>query len=651
MYNQENNQNITNQPTQLTQEQNPRTVLFVSDLPENISDSELQVFFSEFKTSIVLIQINSGGRTNESKPSSTATVIFKDPKQADEARNSLNLRKLKGKTVRIMWHERDSSQRYSNDSNLFIKNIPLSVKPREFYELFLQFGEIVSAKLMEDENGNHFGYGYIHYSEPTSAEKALNHCEKNKYFGETLDVKYFQKKTERHNPGIMTGNKNVYVNNIPLNTKDNEIKDLFKKYGDITYMKLHEENERMFATISFQDEDSTTKAINGLNGTKFKDSELFVNNLMKKSDREKVISRDRERSNYMGGMERERFTGKNNLHIRNIPYDVNEEYLTEVFSKFGEVSSVKIQKYTLVQAKDTQEQTMSKGFGYVCFKNESDASTAKEAYNGKRLPKYETWNRPLLIEFFMPKTERQGINKIFNPSNKGNMYGFGQNKTMPFMGNMPMNNYMFPMMYNPNMNMGGGMNNMGNMNMGNMPMYAPNQNLNQNFNPNPNPNFNQNKGHNQNRFNNYHNQPNNFNNMHNQQNPKQFIQNVNNQQIVNQNNNPNINQNMNNQQQNINQNQGSNQNQQVQQEEPDIKYMNSLEDDMAKKDYLGEFIFKKIENHEFTKRKELTIDTIGKITGMILGIEEINEIVEISKSNDQLTLRISEALELLTGTN
>jgi hypothetical protein len=84
-------------------------------------------------------------------------------------------------------------------------------------------------------------------------------------------------------------------------------------------------------------------------------------------------------------------------------------------------------------------------------------------------------------------------------------------------------------------------------------------------------------------------------------------------------------------------------------DEPDVKYMESLEDEMARKDYLGEFIFKMIENHEFTQRKQLTIDTIGKITGMILGIEDLLEIVEISKDNHQLTSRIQEALELLEG--
>jgi hypothetical protein len=85
----------------------------------------------------------------------------------------------------------------------------------------------------------------------------------------------------------------------------------------------------------------------------------------------------------------------------------------------------------------------------------------------------------------------------------------------------------------------------------------------------------------------------------------------------------------------------------VKTDEPDTKYLASLEDDTAKRDYLGEFIFKKIENHPFAQAHNFTIDTIGKITGMILGIDDINEIVEIAKNDENLSQRINEALSLL----
>ena len=43
------------------------------------------------------------------------------------------------------------------------------------------------------------------------------------------------------------------------------------------------------------------------------------------------------------------------------------------------------------------------------------------------------------------------------------------------------------------------------------------------------------------------------------------------------------------------------------------------------------------------------METISKITGMILGIGDINEIYEITVNNDSITARIDEALGLLEG--
>lgn len=84
-------------------------------------------------------------------------------------------------------------------------------------------------------------------------------------------------------------------------------------------------------------------------------------------------------------------------------------------------------------------------------------------------------------------------------------------------------------------------------------------------------------------------------------------------------------------------------------DEPNYDLLKNMEDDASKKDYLGEFIFRKIESHHLTETNNLTMDHIGKITGMILGIEDINEIVDICKNDNHLTSRIMEALSLLNS--
>ena len=85
--------------------------------------------------------------------------------------------------------------------------------------------------------------------------------------------------------------------------------------------------------------------------------------------------------------------------------------------------------------------------------------------------------------------------------------------------------------------------------------------------------------------------------------------------------------------------------------EPDYELIKNMEDDTSKKDYLGEYIFRKIESHQLTEMNNMSMDHIGKITGMILGIEDVNEIIDICKNTDHLTSRIIEALNLLNSTN
>ena len=72
-----------------------------------------------------------------------------------------------------MWEERDNSVRYNSTTNLFIKGISFNVQPREVYEYFIKFGDISSAKIKENQDWNHLGYGYVTYYRPESAESAI----------------------------------------------------------------------------------------------------------------------------------------------------------------------------------------------------------------------------------------------------------------------------------------------------------------------------------------------------------------------------------------------------------------------------------------------------------------------------------------------
>jgi hypothetical protein len=159
-----------------------------------------------------------------------------------------------------------------------------------------------------------------------------------------------------------------------------------------------------------------------------------------------------------------------------------------------------------------------------------------------------------------------------------------------------------------------------------------------------------------------------FNQFRNFQNQRMNYQPMNNNQIMNYNNNSNNNYrsnnygfqrgkgHRNNHYRNNRNNYYNRQNQQKSIDNIDNKNKNNkidlseyykLKTDEEQRDYLGEIIFKSIENSQIIQDKKVNVKTIGKITGMILELPDRNEIIEILENSSVLNSRIEEALNLL----
>ena len=81
-----------------------------------------------------------------------------------------------------------------------------------------------------------------------------------------------------------------------------------------------------------------------------------------------------------------------------------------------------------------------------------------------------------------------------------------------------------------------------------------------------------------------------------------------------------------------------------------IKY-NNLFNDESKKEYLGEIIYDQVFNSPLINDKSEKDKVAGKITGMILGIGNNEEIIRICTDNESLNRNITEALNLLNSSN
>ena len=81
---------------------------------------------------------------------------------------------------------------------------------------------------------------------------------------------------------------NIYVTNIPFKATDNDLKELFQQYGEVTSAKIIIDKEtqrsRGFGFVEMPDNTAARKAMTTLNGSNFQGKDLTVNEARPKTD-------------------------------------------------------------------------------------------------------------------------------------------------------------------------------------------------------------------------------------------------------------------------------------------------------------------------------------------------------------------------------
>jgi len=409
-----------------------KNILYISDLPYNTNETDIKLFFKRYGDSVSLITLNQKYHNeNDTRPIS-AKVIFKDFFTANQARIEMNLRKLKGHAIRLMWEERDNSIRYNSTTNLFVKGIPFNVQPREVYEYFMKFGDISSAKLKDDQDGNHLGYGYVTYYSPESAENAIKNTNgKMLWGGGPLQVDYFKKKNERltiSGPEVFK----LYITNFPGDFTENNIIDLTKEFGAILSCNIKTERiGRRYALVCYENEDAANRAKASLEGKNVYGYNLYCKIINDKSFPDEMqLNKNKNKNNFFN----KRFVQRNhpgfynnnlcNLYIKDIPFMIKEKEFYEIFAKYGKITSAKLETYNLITniGDQTVSTPTSKGYGYVCYEDQETAKKVKDLLNGQYLPGYEHWKNPLTIEYFLSKSQKEMNSMNYENNNPYNNY-------------------------------------------------------------------------------------------------------------------------------------------------------------------------------------------------------------------------------------
>ncbi|KAL4945715.1 Polyadenylate-binding protein, cytoplasmic and nuclear [Aspergillus oleicola] len=399
--------------------------LYVGELDPSVTEAMLYELFSSIGQ-VASIRVCRDAVTRRSL--GYAYVNYNDTAHGERALDELNYTLIKGKPCRIMWSQRDPALRKTGQGNVFIKNLDNAIDNKALHDTFAAFGNILSCKVAQDEFGVSKGYGFVHYETAEAANMAIKHVngmllnDKKVFVGHHISKKDRQSKFEEMKANFT----NIYIKNIDPDVEDDEFRNLFEKFGEITSATLSRDSEgksRGFGFVNYSTHESAQAAVEEMNDKEIRSQKLYVGRAQKKHEREEELRKQYEATR----MEKASKYQGVNLYVKNLTDDVDDEKLRELFGPYGTITSAKVMRDTqpaepvsasedeskennkenekAAEDEKAEEKTeekegeqksekkllgKSKGFGFVCFSSPDEASKAvtemnQRMVNGKPL--------------------------------------------------------------------------------------------------------------------------------------------------------------------------------------------------------------------------------------------------------------------------
>jgi len=383
------------------QQQFTSASLYIGDLDHDVTEANLFEIFNTIGA-VASIRVCRDAITRRSL--GYAYVNFHNVADAERAIDTLNNSPIKGRPCRIMWSQRDPALRKSGKGNIFIKNLDKSIDHKALYDTFSQFGPIISCKIELDDNNESKGYGYIQFANQESAETAITKVNGMMLQQKKVFVGPFVSRKERQATESAKQFTNVYVKNLPEETDEDKLRDLFKECGTIksaVIMKDAQGKSKGFGFVDFGAPEEAAAAVDKLNNSEHGGKTIFVGRAQKKHERESEL---RHKFEAIKLEQLTKYQGVN-LFIKNLDDDFDDEKLRSVFTPFGTITSAKVM---------TDGKGHSKGFGFVCYTAPEEATKAVTEMNGKIVG-----SKPLYVALAQRKELRRAqLEAQFSQRNK-----------------------------------------------------------------------------------------------------------------------------------------------------------------------------------------------------------------------------------------
>ena len=393
---------------------NTKLIIYLGELPPQVDQFELNQFIlSKGKFTIESLYVKN------TQSQSFAYVKFKSAGEALRAIKALNMENFKDYIIKAEpFKYNNQTDKTKTEGNLFIKNLPTDTTPKDLYELFNSFGTIISVNVRKDQHGENTGVGYVNFVTGESASDAIDKLNQKPYKGNILTVNFFTPREKR------LENNNEYfapmllIKKLPDDiTTDKQLNELFTSHGNVVVSGIigDSPNERM-GVVVYAKKEETENAMNALNNKKtFEITMTPIDNEI--IEKVKKAKKNLFKNKYEGC----------NLVVKRIPKEISDKELYDIFRKFGDISSARVQTEGVMNERkdengdviDKEFVYVSKGCGFVLFKSADDAKKAKEELNDIDY-EYKDIKMKLQVDYYdYNKGEKSKIAEIqqnMNPS-------------------------------------------------------------------------------------------------------------------------------------------------------------------------------------------------------------------------------------------